>query len=53
MKRFFTNLNFNVGFDTEVRPELHLLISAGSAIRNPDEGDGLDFNAYLGLQWFR
>lgn len=46
-------LNFHVGFDTEIAEDLHLLFAAGSAIRDPDGGEELDFDVFLGLQFFR
>jgi hypothetical protein len=46
-------LNFHVGFDAEIAEDLHLLFAAGSAIRDPDDGEKLDFDLFLGLQFFR
>ncbi len=46
-------LNFHLAFDTELAEDLHLLFAAGSAIRDPDDGEELDFDIYLGLQFFR
>jgi hypothetical protein len=46
-------LNFHVGFDSEIAEDLHLLFAAGSAIRDPDGGEELDFDVFLGLQFFR
>jgi hypothetical protein len=46
------DLNFHIGFDTELRPDFHLLFSAGSGLREP-AGTELDFDIFLGLQYFR
>lgn len=47
------NLNFHIGFDMEMRPDLHLLLSAGSGLREPTGTTALDFDIFLGLQYFR
>jgi hypothetical protein len=47
------NLNFHIGFDTELRPDFHLLFSAGSGLREPVGATELDFDIFLGLQYFR
>jgi len=47
------NLNFHIGFDTELRTDLHLLFSAGSGLREPTGAVGLDFDVFFGLQYFR
>jgi len=47
------NLNFHIGLDTELRPDLHLLFSAGSGLREPSGSAELDFDLFLGLQYFR
>lgn len=46
-------LNFHVGVDIEIRPALHVLAAAGSGIREPAGSDQLDFDLYLGLQYFK
>jgi hypothetical protein len=46
-------LNFHIGFDTELRPDFHLLFSAGSGLREPTGATELEFNIFLGLQYFR
>lgn len=46
-------LDYLLGLDFEINPDLHLLTSAGSRIRSETELDSqLNFSFYLGLQWF-
>jgi hypothetical protein len=47
------DLNFHIGFDTELRPDFHLLFAAGSGLREPAGATELDFDIFLGLQYFR
>lgn len=47
------SLNFHVGLDTRLRQDLHLLLSAGSGLRAPAETSELEFDLFLGLQYFR
>ena len=47
------DLNFHIGFDTELRPDFHLLFSAGSGLREPAGATKLDFDIFFGLQYFR
>jgi hypothetical protein len=46
-------LNFHIGFDTELKPDLHLLFSAGSGLREPSGATELDFDVFFGIQYFR
>ncbi len=46
-------LNFNVGLDHRIGSAWHLLGAAGAGLREPDSRDKLDFNVYLGVQYFR
>ena len=47
------DLNFHIGFDTELRPDFHLLFSAGSGLREPSGTAELDYDVFLGVQYFR
>jgi hypothetical protein len=47
------DLNFHIGFDTELRTDFHLLFSAGSGLREPTGATELDYDIFLGLQYFR
>ena len=44
-------LLYRLGLDLAVRDDLHVLVAAGSSFHEPGDDD-LDFQAYLGLQWF-
>lgn len=46
-------LNFHIGLDSELRPNFHLLFSAGSGLREPSGATELDYDIFLGLQYFR
>jgi hypothetical protein len=46
-------LNFHIGVDVELVTDLHLLASAGSGLREPRGATELDFDIFLGLQYFR
>lgn len=46
------NLNFHVGFDIELNPRLHWLMAFGSGLSSPDDREELDFDFYLGVQYF-
>ena len=46
------NGNFHVGLDIEQHPKLHWLMSAGSGIWEPAGDEGLDFDFFVGIQYF-
>lgn len=46
-------LNVRAGFDFAISDDLHLLFSAATGLREAAGEDGLDYDLYLGLQWFR
>lgn len=46
-------LDYLLGLDVEINPDLHLLASAGSRIKSETELDSqLNYSFYVGLQWF-
>ncbi len=46
------NMNFHIGFDIELNPKLHWLMSAGTGLWSPDSREELDFDFFLGIQYF-
>ena len=46
-------LDVRIGFDFAIREDFHLLFSAATGLSEPSGEDGLDYDFYLGLQWFR
>lgn len=46
-------LDLRAGFDLAIREDFHLLFSVATGLREPDGDDGLDYDIYVGLQWFR
>ena len=47
------NGNFHVGLDIEQNPRLHWLMSVGSGIWEPAGDEGLDYDFFLGIQYFK
>jgi hypothetical protein len=47
------SLNYHIGFDFEITPAWHLLVSGGAGLREPDSFDKLDLDLFLGIQHFR
>ena len=48
-----STLNYQLGLDYEINPDLHLLTSAGSGIKSDlGPGNRLNYSFYVGLQWF-
>jgi hypothetical protein len=45
-------MNFHVGFDIELNPKLHWLMSAGSGLWAPQGAEDLDYDFFLGIQYF-
>jgi hypothetical protein len=46
-------LNYQLGLDYEINPDLHLLTAVGSRIKSGPEPDNrLNLSFYIGLQWF-
>ena len=45
-------LNARVGFDYAIREDFHLLLSTATGIHEPDGEVALDYDIYLGLQFF-
>ena len=45
-------LNFTVGADIEITPSWHLLLSGGSGISEPAGAEVLDYNIFVGIQYF-
>jgi hypothetical protein len=46
-------VNVRAGFDFTIADDMHLLFSAATGLREPGGANGLDYDIYLGLQWFR
>ena len=46
-------LDVRAGFDFAIRDDFHLLFSAATGLREPRGEGGLDYDLYVGLQWFR
>jgi len=46
-------LNLRVGFDYTVTQDIHLLFSTATGLRERSADDELDYDVYIGVQWFR
>lgn len=46
-------LEIRVGFDFAVTGSFHLPVSAATGLNAPTSAAMLDYDAFLGLQWFR
>jgi hypothetical protein len=47
------NLNVRAGFDFALTDSVHLLFSAATGLREPDDVEALDYDLYFGIQFFR
>lgn len=45
-------LNYHVGFDVAMTEAMHFLFSVGSGLSRPSGEEKLDYDVYLGLQYF-
>lgn len=46
------NMNYHIGLDIQLKPRLHWLMSAGSGLWSRDGEQELDFDFFVGIQYF-
>jgi hypothetical protein len=45
-------MNYHIGLDIQLKPRLHWLMSAGSGLWSRDGEQELDFDFFVGIQYF-